>query len=816
MTNERTAAEALEGPDTRILPLHSGRLRRWFESHQELVRQRFETKDFPRETRIFPSQELRGDGIPRLMLVLSGELSVLQLFPGSMTPHRTLYRGDVWINPNPSAERQRASRAALRIESASASQVLLLTERVLRSLPEQEAGELERLLDDHAEFHRARRTFFNALRGTMQFQDAGVRHLHALLDTADVFSFESGRNENPVLLSQGSTEEAHRGVFLVLKGRLGEWREPQGPEGQSVLTRALYPGSLFGDVVMHSDAPTPCTVKVHSDHARVAFLPERSSELLIRNSPLFASTVGPSPGELWHRLVQGLSQLAPLPEVVLFRTDAPDVPLEGLIQNVAEATHQSYRDHILRVELVASSQPSPPVPVPEFRLGQVPSYRLQAPNGQAAAEALQQLANELRGQWDYLFVQVDPRLWQGLVPPDGSASGFRPFLGGEVAWKLVYLSRDPLAVTPPPGFEQGSILYTALLVPGSERVEGPAFPAGTTRLPLELRQFSGRRTFSDCTLEEQEIIQRWGRAITERVVGVALGAGGSWGYAEIAVIRGMLERKIPIDVISGTSFGAVAGAFFSSLGLEGLDLLLKEGHTFLGVVAASMINSSAITFAFDRMLGHRRLEKVALPFFPVGTNVSLSQAWMLQKGTLGAGIRSSGIMPGLLSPAYTDSNGRVVDGAFINSVPASVLMSQRANLIVATNVLSDPPDTEDSGPLLPGPLGWFLHGLNPIGRFADLVRSTLILFHSDGDKSAYGSDVVFDLPFTPIPPWAFGKGQAFVNHAASVVGPTLDEIEARWRVMSLRRGDLLAKALSLGKALMQGEGGGPLRKRVPA
>ncbi|MFL5347697.1 MAG: patatin-like phospholipase family protein, partial [Hyalangium sp.] len=467
------------------------------------------------------------------------------------------------------------------------------------------------------------------------------------------------------------------------------------------------------------------------------------------------------------------------------------------------------------VELVASAQPSPPEPVPEFRRGEVPSYRLQAPNGPAAAQALQQLAQELRGKWDYLFVQVDPRLWQGLVPPEGSASGFRPFLGGEVSWKLVYLSRDPLAAGQPPGFTQGSILYTALLVPGSEREPGPAFPAGTMRLVLDPRSFSSR-SFSSSTGAEQEMFQRWARAITERVVGLALGAGGSWGYAEIAVIRGMLERKIPIDVVSGTSFGAVAGAFFSSMGEAGLELLLKEGYKFLGVVALSMINSSAIAYAFDRILDHRRLEKVALPFFPVGTNVSLSQAWVRQKGTLGEAIRSSGIMPGMLSPDYTDNNGRVVDGAFINSVPASVLVSQRANLVIASNVLSDPPDKEDSAPMFPGKVGWFLHGLNPILRFADLVRSTLILFHSDGDKNAYGADVVFGLPFTPIPPWAFGKGQEFVDKAASVLGPTLDEIEARWKLMSLRRGDLLSKALSLGETLLQKRGIGLPHERESA
>ncbi|WP_224242624.1 cyclic nucleotide-binding and patatin-like phospholipase domain-containing protein [Hyalangium gracile] len=780
-------------------PLHFGALSRWLDFHPEQARHLLERRVFRRGTRVFPSPELSGAELPRLLIVLSGEVELIQLLPGCLAPHRPLYRGEVWVNPNQSAEKRRAPKAAIRIEAVATSEVLLLTERGLRSLPGVEAGELERILDDHAELHRSRRTFFKAIRHTVQFQRASVRHLHALIDTAEALSFEGGRNEDPVVIPQGSTLDEHRGVFLVLEGMLGEWREPpMDSERESVLTRALYPGSLFGDVVLHSDNPAPCTVKLHTETVRVARILEKHSERLIRRSPLFASSVSSSPADVWTRIADTVTGLTP-PEVVLFRTDAPRVSLGTLLQGVAEATHQAYGDHILRVELVASSTTVPPAPLPEFRSGQVPSYRLEAPNGQAAALALQRLARSDAGRWDYFFVQVEePRLWSGLEPPEGSAPGFRPLVDGDVTWKLVYLSRDPLEAEPPPGFDRGSVLYSALIEPDSEHRPGPAFPAGTVRLPLEVERFSRPRTLAECGAAEQEIFRRWGRAITERVVGIALGAGGSWGYAEIAVIRGMLERNIPIDVLSGTSFGAVAGACYSSLGLAGLELLLRKGQLFLGVIAASVLNSKAITFAFDRMLGHRRLEKVALPFFPVGTDVSQGQAWVLRRGTMGAAIRSSGIMPGLLSPDFTDSHGRVVDGAFINSVPASVLMSQRANLIVATNVLSAPPETQDPGPLLPGALGLFLHGLNPVGRLADLVRSTLILFHSGGDMNAECADVTFDLPFTPLPPWAFAEGQAFVDKAARVAGPTLDEIDARWKRMSRRRGELVSKIFSEG------------------
>ncbi|MDY7228252.1 patatin-like phospholipase family protein [Hyalangium rubrum] len=771
-------------------PLHFKGLSQWFEAHPERLGQLFELRSFPRETTISVSQAQGGSPEPRALVVISGELALTQVFPGCAMPHRPLYRGDLWINLNPSAAKRREPRASFRVESMAPSEVLLLSQAALDSLPEQEAKELEDLLEGYTRLERSRSTFFTALRKTVQLQRVGTRLLHALVDTADVRSI---REAEGVVVPQGSSEEEHQGAFLVLDGHLGAWRDPEGKEGDSVLTHALYPGSLFGDVVLHSDAPAPSTVKLHSKAARVAFIPQRNSERLSLRSALYAGAIAPSPNETWQRGLQLLHELLPAPEVVLFRSEVPDAPLEVLVQDVAEATHQAYQDHILRVDLVFSSNAGSPEPRPRWQPGEVPCYRLRVANGQAAAEALASLAEDCRGEWDYLFVHVDPRLWPGLLPPQNRAHGFRPMSEGEVTWKLVLLSRDPLASKPPPGFDRDSTLYTALLAPRSELLPGPSLPAGTVRLRLELERFYSHRPFSQLPVEDQERFRRWGRGITERVVGVALGGGGAWGFAEIALIRGMHERNIPIDVVSGTSFGAAVGAFYSGMGLAGLDLMLKQGHVFPWVMVASVVNSSAMSLYVDRVLHHQRLERVEIPFFPVGTNVSESQAYVRPKGTLGSGVRSSGIMPGLLSPVFTDDHCRVVDGAFINSVPASVLLTQRANLTVAGNVLSDPPDHKDPGPLLPGPAGRFIHGLNPLGRLSDLVRSTLILFHTGGEQSSSCADVLYDSPFVPIAPWSFAEGQAFVDAAKQNLGPSLDDIEKRWKGMAQRRGDVLSQ-----------------------
>jgi len=804
MTRENNPETRPMRPSVALPPLHFKALSRWLEEHANRLGQLFELKTVPAATHLFSSRVGSGPAEPRGLIVVSGELALTQLFPGAAVPHRPIYRGDLWVNlNNPASTLLRKPKASFRLEAIRPTEILVLSQEALNSLPREEAAELEGILGDYCQFERARNLFFTALRKTVQYRRVSGRHLHALLDTVDVRTIRTGTTEGGVVIPQGSTEEQHRGMFLVLDGHLGEWRDPaNGQEGASVLTRALYPGSLFGDVVMHSDAPTPSTVKLQSSEARVAFIPQRASDALLRLSPHFAGSVSPSPAETWQRRLQMLPELVHTPELVLFKCDASDAPLEVLIQGVAEATHRAHGDHILRVDVVFSASPPPPEPMPTSRSGEVPTYRLRVPNGQAAVVALEELARTSRVRWDYFFVHVDPRLWPGLVPPENSGRGFKLVSNGEVTWKMVFLSRNPLAAQLPPGFDSDSVLCTALLDPGSQKTQGLSFPAGTVRVRLALQQFSTHRPFVALSGAEQETLRRWGRAITERVVGVALGGGGAWGFAEVALIRGMLDRGIPVDVISGTSFGAAVGAFYTGKGLEGLDLMLKQGHVFPLVMAASVINSAAIARYVDRLLGKQRLEQMEIPYFPVGTNLSRSQVYVRMQGTLGEGVRASGIMPGLLSPDFAKENApgltedysRIVDGAFINSVPASVLSTQRANLTVAGNVLADPPDRMDPGPLLPGKLGLFLHGLNPFGRISDAVRASLILFHTTGETSGGVADFLYNSPYVPVAPWSFAEGQAFVDAASQDMQPTLNAIEARWQEMSQRRGDILSMA----------------------
>lgn len=69
--------------------------------------------------------------------------------------------------------------------------------------------------------------------------------------------------------------------------------------------------------------------------------------------------------------------------------------------------------------------------------------------------------------------------------------------------------------------------------------------------------------------------ERLTRMVRRRTVGVALGGGGAWGFSQIALLRQLNKAGVPIDYISGASFGSLVAGLFAAGGDEALEELLN-------------------------------------------------------------------------------------------------------------------------------------------------------------------------------------------------------------------------------------------------
>ena len=60
-------------------------------------------------------------------------------------------------------------------------------------------------------------------------------------------------------------------------------------------------------------------------------------------------------------------------------------------------------------------------------------------------------------------------------------------------------------------------------------------------------------------------------------VGLALSSGSARGEAHVGVIKAIIDKGVPVDMIAGASAGAIVGAYFASRGnVDGIEKAIHE------------------------------------------------------------------------------------------------------------------------------------------------------------------------------------------------------------------------------------------------
>ena len=180
-----------------------------------------------------------------------------------------------------------------------------------------------------------------------------------------------------------------------------------------------------------------------------------------------------------------------------------------------------------------------------------------------------------------------------------------------------------------------------------------------------------------------------------RKIGLALGSGSARGWSHIGVIRGLQEANVAIDIVCGSSVGALVGGAYAAGKLDEAEKLIRElawsdvlGFMEVPVPRSGLINSDKIADYLRERLGDPNIEDLAIPFAAVATDLTSGQEVWIRQGSLIEAIRASISMPGMFTPCFRD--GRLlVDGGLINPVPVSLCRSLGANTVIAVNPNTD-------------------------------------------------------------------------------------------------------------------------------
>ncbi|WP_101843781.1 patatin-like phospholipase family protein [Halobacillus sp. Marseille-P3879] len=172
-------------------------------------------------------------------------------------------------------------------------------------------------------------------------------------------------------------------------------------------------------------------------------------------------------------------------------------------------------------------------------------------------------------------------------------------------------------------------------------------------------------------------------------VGLALGSGGARGFAHLGVLKTLTAHNIPIDMIAGSSMGALAGALFASG--QKIDDLYKLALTFkrkyyldftvpkMGFIQGRRIKEYIRLFTFGK-----NIEEFTIPLSIVATDLVAGKKKVFQTGSASDAVRASIAIPGIFVPERIA--GRLyIDGGVIDRVPVSVVKDMGADIVIAVD-----------------------------------------------------------------------------------------------------------------------------------
>ena len=192
-------------------------------------------------------------------------------------------------------------------------------------------------------------------------------------------------------------------------------------------------------------------------------------------------------------------------------------------------------------------------------------------------------------------------------------------------------------------------------------------------------------------------INRLARFLSQKLIGFAMGSGAAYGYSIIGMLKVMEREGIYPDIVSGTSMGALLGAFYSSgmtpAEIEGVAKSISRAKLWsmsnLAIPRSGFLTGKGILKFLREHLGDKTFNDLTIPFACVATDIQTGKEIVLDEGNVAQSVRASLSLPVLFQPYYM--NGRyLVDGGLVNPVPNSVLLSQGANILLSANLTSKP------------------------------------------------------------------------------------------------------------------------------
>ncbi|MDH4229357.1 MAG: patatin-like phospholipase family protein [Nitrospirota bacterium] len=207
-------------------------------------------------------------------------------------------------------------------------------------------------------------------------------------------------------------------------------------------------------------------------------------------------------------------------------------------------------------------------------------------------------------------------------------------------------------------------------------------------------------------------------------IGLALGGGGARGLAHVGIIKVLHREGIPVDAISGASFGSIVAAVYAVT--EDVDHMCAEvervlssdrfhkaklnfvRHEFeeerrIGLISnlknylkkqlfysvafrvRQLVSEAEFTSIIDDLIPPLEFHETRIPLACVATDISHGAEMVLDDGPLRPAVYGSSAIPGVFPPIQY--RGRyLVDGGWANRVPIAPVRALGADLVIGVDI----------------------------------------------------------------------------------------------------------------------------------
>lgn len=228
-----------------------------------------------------------------------------------------------------------------------------------------------------------------------------------------------------------------------------------------------------------------------------------------------------------------------------------------------------------------------------------------------------------------------------------------------------------------------------------------------------------------CSVVSAETVQHANSLTLSRPkVALVLSGGGARGFSHVGVIRELERLGVKIDIVAGTSMGAMVGGGYASgysveqmqdiiLGVDWKEMfalrpdrdeinwrrrqddfkglgtqeigLSKKGVLFPDSVVPAQHLEIFLRSITRHVSSVTDLSKLSIPFAAIATDLDTGEAVVMQKDvTLADAMRSSMSVPGAFSP-FPYKNHVLVDGGLAQNLPVEQAKAMGADIIIAVN-----------------------------------------------------------------------------------------------------------------------------------